>query len=322
MKAIQIRKTGEPDVLLCEDIPQPEPAAGEALVKIEAVGVNFIDIYHRSGLYPLALPAMPGLEGAGAIEALGADVTGFNVGDRVAWTSYLGSYAEFAAVPETKLVRIPDGVDSVTAAAAMLQGMTAHYLAFSTYQLTEGKTALVHAAAGGVGLLLVQMAKRAGATVIGTVSTEEKALLAQNAGADHIILYTKTDFEAETRRLTNGRGVDVVYDSVGAATFEKSLNVLRPRGMMALFGQSSGPVPPFDLGELNRKGSLFITRPSIFHYIAERRDLVDRAGDIFRWIEAGELNVRIDRTLSLAEAAEAHRLLASRQTAGKVLLIP
>jgi NADPH2:quinone reductase len=322
MKAIRIHQTGEPEVLRYEEIGQPQPGAGQALVKVEAAGLNFIDIYHRTGLYSLPLPATLGLEGAGTITALGANVTDFAVGDRVAWTSQLGSYAEYVVVPQEKLVPVPAGVSAETAAAAMLQGMTAHYLLYSTYPLKAGQTALVHAAAGGVGLLLVQMAKQIGATVIGTVSTPEKAQLAREAGADHLILYTQTDFEAETKRLTGGHGVDVVYDSVGVDTFEKSLNVLKPRGLMALFGQSSGPVPPFDLAKLNSKGSLFITRPSLFHYIAAREDLLWRSGDLFRRIEAGALNIRVDKVLPLAEAAIAHRLLAGRQTTGKVLLKP
>jgi len=322
VKAIRIHETGDLDVLRYEDVSLPEPGAGEVRVKLEAVGVNFIDIYHRTGLYPLSLPATPGLEGAGVVDAIGPDVTALRVGDRVAYSGSLGAYAEYAVVPEAKLVPVPDGVELTTAAAALLQGMTAHYLVYSTYPLKEGETALIHAAAGGVGLLLVQMAKRIGATVIGTVSTEEKARLAREAGADHVIRYTEADFEAETKHLTGGRGVDVVYDSVGQATFDKSLNVLRQRGMMVLFGQSSGPVPPFNLGLLNTKGSLYVTRPSLFHYVAQREELEWRAGDLFRWIGDGSLKVRIDRTLPLAQAAEAQRLLASRQTAGKLLLQP
>ncbi len=322
MKAIRIHETGDLDVLRYEDVPLPEPGAGEVRVRLEATGVNFIDIYHRTGLYPLSLPAIPGLEGAGVVDAVGAEVSMFKVGDRVAYSGSLGAYAEYAVVPEAKLVPVPEGVELTTAAAALLQGMTAHYLVYSTYPLKEGETTLIHAAAGGVGLLLVQMAKRIGATVIGTVSTEEKERLAREAGADHVIRYTETDFEEETKRLTEGRGVDVVYDSVGQSTFDKSLNVLRPRGMMVLFGQSSGPVPPFNLGLLNTKGSLYVTRPSLFHYVAQREELEWRAGDLFRWIGDGSLKVRVDRTLPLAQAAEAQRLLASRQTAGKLLLQP
>ncbi len=322
MQAIRVHQIGGIEQLKVEDIPVPQPADNEILVKIHAAGVNFIDIYHRTGLYPLPLPFVPGLEAAGTVEAVGNRVNDFSVGDRVAYSTQLGAYAEYAVVPAEKVVPVPDGVSLTDAAAVMLQGMTAHYLSHSTYPLQPGETALIHAAAGGVGLLLVQLAKEIGATVIGTVSTAEKEALAKDAGADHVIRYTETDFEAETMRLTAGRGVDVVYDSVGQATFEKSLNVLRPRGYMVLFGQSSGPVPPFDLGELNRKGSLFVTRPSLFHYIAERKDLLWRAGDLFDRLKTGSLKLRIDRTLPLADAAEAHQLLAARKTAGKLLLLP
>ncbi len=322
MKAIRIHETGGPEVLRYEEAPTPEPAEGEVRVKIAAAGVNFIDIYHRTGLYPLPLPATPGMEAAGVVDAVGEKVTEFKVGDHVAFSSQLGAYAEFCVVPESKLVPVPAGLDLASAAAVMLQGMTAHYLTHSTYPLKAGDTAFVHAAAGGVGLLLVQLCKMLGATVIGTVSTEEKAKLARQAGADNIILYTQTDFEEETNRLTNGQGVEVVYESVGEATFDKSLNILKSRGYMVLFGQSSGKVPPIDLQILNSKGSLFVTRPSLFHYIAARDELLQRAGDLFNWLASGELKVRIDRQLPLAEAAEAHRLLAGRQTAGKLLLMP
>jgi NADPH2:quinone reductase len=322
MKAIRIYEPGGPEKLRYEEVPLPEPGEGEVRVKIEAAGVNFIDIYHRTGLYPLSLPTTPGLEAAGVIEAVGPSVTELKVGDQVAYSSQLGAYAEYAIVPESQLVPVPPELDLASAAAVMLQGMTAHYLTHSTYPLKVGETALVHAAAGGVGLSLVQIAKRLGATVIGTVSTEEKAQLAREAGADHVILYTQTDFEEETKRLTDGAGVHVVYDSVGKTTFDKSLNVLRLRGYMVLFGQSSGPVPSFDPAILNAKGSLFLTRPVLFHYVAKREDLLWRSGDLFKWLAAGELTLRIDRKLSLAEAAEAHRLLASRQTAGKLLLVP
>lgn len=321
MKAIRVHQTGGPEVLQFEEVATPSPGPGEVLVKIAAAGINFIDIYHRVGLYPLETPFTPGLEAAGIVEAVGEGVSEFKPGDRVAYCTQLGAYAEFALVPAEKLVPVPSGVDLPTAAAVMLQGMTAHYLALDTFPLKPGHTALVHAAAGGVGLLLVQIARRQGATVIGTVSTEEKAALARQAGADHVILYTQTDFETETKKLTNGRGVDVVYDSVGVATFEKSLNVLRPRGYMVLFGQSSGKVPPVDLQILNSKGSLYVTRPTLFHYVATRQDLLRRAEDLFGWITAGQLHVRIDRKLPLSQAAEAHRLLASRQTAGKLLLV-
>ncbi len=322
MKAIRIHEVGGPEALTYEDVPRPEPAAGEARVKIEAAGVNFIDIYHRRGLYSLELPTTPGLEAAGVIEAVGPQVTEFQAGDRVAYSSHLGAYAQYAAVPTERLVPVPAGVELASAAAVMRQGMTAHYLSHSTYPLQAGETAFIHAAAGGVGLLLVQLAKQRGATVIGTVSTAEKADLAYQAGADHIIRYTETDFEAETMRLTGGQGVEVVYDSVGQSTFDKSLNILKPRGYMVLFGQSSGPVPPVDLQVLNSKGSLFVTRPSLFHHVATREELLARSGDLFRWLAEGSLSLRIDRQLPLAEAAEAHRLLASRQTMGKLLLKP
>ncbi len=322
MKAIRIYETGGPDVLKFEEIAMPSPGEGEVLVKLEVAGLNFIDIYHRTGIYPMAHPFTPGLEGAGIVEAVGEKVSLFRVGDRVAYGSHLGAYAEYAVVPEEKVVPVPKNLSMDKAVAAMLQGMTAHYLAFSTYPLKKGETTLIHAAAGGVGLLLVQMAKRAGATVVGTVSTDEKAQLAKDAGADHIIFYKDTDFESETKRITDGRGVDVVYDSVGIATFEKSLNILRPRGYMVLFGQSSGVVPPFNLGVLNQKGSLYITRPSLFHYISNRDDLLWRTKELFAWIEDGSLSLRIDRLLPLAEAAQAQTLLAARKTAGKVLLLP
>jgi NADPH2:quinone reductase len=322
MKAIQIHQTGEPDVMHLVDVPKPEPGDGEVLVNIKAIGVNFVDIYYRSGLYSQPLPYIPGLEAAGVVEAIGSGVIEFTVGDNVAFSSSPGAYAEYAVVPEANLVPVPPDLDLESAAASILQGMTAHYLAYSTYRLTSDDTCLIHAAAGGVGLLLVQLAKQAGATVIGTVSTREKAKLAEQAGADHIILYTRTDFETETKRLTGGRGVDVVYDSVGQATFEKSLNVLRPRGYLALFGQASGKVAPVDLTILNSKGSLYVTRPSLGHYLLDRDELLWRSGDVFAWLTSGEVSLRIDRQLPLADAAEAHRLLAGRKTAGKLLLIP
>lgn len=322
MKAVRIHEFGGPEVLRYEDVPRPEPGAGEALVKIAAAGVNFIDIYHRIGLYPLSLPLMLGLEAAGVVEAVGPGVTEFKPGDPVAFGSQQGAYAEYIAVPAAKLVPVPPELNLAEAAGALIQGMTAHFLSHSTYPLKNGDTALIHAAAGGVGLLLVQMAKKQGATVIGTTSTEEKAQLVRQAGADHVILYTQDDFEAETKRLTEGRGVDVVYDSVGQTTFEKSLNVLRLRGMMVLYGQSSGKVAPIDPLTLNSKGSLFLTRPSVFHYIAAREDLLWRSGDLFKWLAAGEIKLRIERQLPLAEAAEAQRLLSSRQTAGKLILVP
>jgi len=322
MKAVRVHKNGGPEVLRYEDVPIPEPGPGQARVKIEAGGLNFIDIYQRSGLYPIRLPFTLGMEGAGVVDALGPDVGEVKAGDRVAYAMELGSYAEYALAPAWRLVPLPKELDFRSAAAVMLQGMTAHYLTHSTYRLKKGETALVHAAAGGVGLLLVQVAKRLGATVFGTVSTEEKARLAKQAGADEVILYTRSDFATEIKRLTNGAGVHVVYDSVGQTTFEKSLDCLRPRGYLALFGQSSGPVPPINLATLAAKGSLFVTRPTLVHYSSSREELLKRAGDLFKWIAAGELNLRIDRTFALAQAAEAHRQLEARKTTGKVLLIP
>jgi NADPH2:quinone reductase len=305
-----------------EDAPTPTPKAGEALVKIEAIGVNFIDIYIRSGLYKNPLPLTLGQEAAGVVEVVGPNVTEVQVGDRVAYSGTPGSYAEYAVVPATRLVKVPPDLDAKSAAAAMLQGMTAHYLANTTYPLKAGDAALVHAAAGGVGLLLVQMAKMRGARVFGTVSTDVKAKLAKEAGADETILYTQQDFEAEVKRLTDGRGVQVVYDSVAKTTFEKGLNALAPRGYMVLYGQSSGPVPPFDLAQLGAKGSLFITRPSLAHYTLTREELLQRAGDVLGWIRAGQLKLTIDQTFPLKNAAEAHRRLEGRQSIGKLLLIP
>jgi NADPH2:quinone reductase len=322
MKAIVVETCGAPEVLAYRDAEPPAPKAGEALVKLAAVGLNFIDVYHRTGLYPLPRPFIPGMEAAGTVEAVGAGVTEVAVGDRVAYAMTPGAYAEYAVVPAWRLVHVPSGVSAEQAAAAMLQGMTAHYLVTSVHQLKAGETALIHAAAGGVGLLLIQMAKHLGARVIGTVSTQAKAELARAAGADEIILYTAQDFEAETRRLTNGKGVQVVYDSVGKDTFLQSLNCLAPRGMLALFGQSSGSVPPFDPGLLAQKGSLFLTRPSLAHYAATREELLWRAGEVFAWINAGSLKLRIEKTFPLAAAAEAHRQLEGRRTTGKVLLIP
>jgi NADPH2:quinone reductase len=320
MKAIRVHAVGGPEVLVLEETPSPTPGPKEALVRLSAAGVNFIDIYHRIGLYPLPLPFTPGNEGAGVVEAVGPDVTEVRPGDRVAYAMATGSYAEIAVVPVFRLVPIPDTVSFEAAAAAMLQGMTAHYLAHSTFPLAPGHQALVHAAAGGVGLLLVQMAKKRGARVLGTVSTEAKAEAARRAGADVVIRYTEEDFEAVARRETDGRGLDVVYDSVGKTTFDKSLRSLRPRGLLALFGQSSGPVPPFDPGELAKRGSLFLTRPTLAHYTLDRAELLARAGDVLSWMEKGELEVAIDRTLPLAEAGEAHQLLESRQTSGKLVL--
>jgi NADPH2:quinone reductase len=322
MKAVRVHEFGGPETLRYEDMPTPEPGQGEVLVKIAAAGVNFIDIYHRVGIYQQPLPMTLGVEGAGTVEAVGPGVTEFKPGDPVAFSGPSGADAAYTVVPAPKLVPVPAGLDLSLAAAALLQGMTAHFLTHSTFPLKQGDTTLIHAAAGGVGLLLVQVAKKLGATVIGTTSTEEKAGLVREAGADYVILYTQTDFETETKRLTDGRGVDVVYDSVGKTTFEKSLNVLRMRGMLVLFGQSSGKVPPIDPLTLNAKGSLFLTRPTVFHYTASREELLWRSGDVFNWLTAGELKVRIDHQLPLAETAEAHRLLESRQTAGKLLLIP
>jgi NADPH:quinone reductase len=322
MKAIRIHQHGGPEVLSYEDIPTPEPGPGEALVKIEAIGINFIDVYRRVGLYPVALPFTLGEEAAGTVAALGPGVENLRVGDRVAYASVAGAYAEYAVVPAARLVPIPAGLDSRQAAAAMLQGMTAHYLTHSTYPIQPGDQVLVHAAAGGAGLLVVQMAKRRGARVFGTVSTEAKAALARAAGADEVILYTQADFEAEIKRLTGGRGLDAVFDSVGQTTFDKSLNCLRPRGYMVLFGQSSGPVAPFNPQTLNAKGSLFLTRPTLGHYILTRDELLERAGDVLGWAAAGELTLRIDSEFQLAQAADAHRRLESRATSGKLLLIP
>jgi NADPH:quinone reductase len=322
MKAIQVRETGGPEKMELVDLPRPVPGPGQALVKIAASGVNFIDVYFRTGLYKAELPATLGSEAAGTVDSIGPGVADLAPGDRVAYAMARGSYAQYAVVPAAQLVKVPAGVDLQTAAAAMLQGMTAHYLTHSTFALKSGDTCLVHAAAGGVGLLLGQMARRIGARVFGTVSTEAKAQLAKQAGADEVVFYTDQDFEAEVKRLTGGRGVDVVYDSVGATTFDKSLNCLRPRGMLALFGQSSGPVPPFDPNILNAKGSLFLTRPSLGQYCATREELLWRAGDVLGWVASGQLKIRIDRAYPLAEAAQAHRALEGRHTAGKLILIP
>jgi NADPH2:quinone reductase len=322
MKAIQVKQPGGPEAMELVELPVPTPKASEAVVKVAASGVNFIDVYNREGRYKVALPFVLGQEGAGTITAVGKEVKSVKPGDRVAWTSVLGSYAEYVAVPADRLVLIPAGVTDQQAAAAMLQGMTAHYLAYDTYPLKRGETALVHAAAGGVGLLLVQMAHGIGARVIATVSTQEKARLAREAGADEIILYTQADFEAETKRLTGGKGVDVVYDSVGKTTFEKGLNVLRPRGMMVLYGGSSGAVPPFDLIALSQKGSLFVTRPTLAHYTATREELVMRSSAVFGMMAAGKLKLRIEHKYPLAEAQRAHRDLEGRKTTGKLLLIP
>ncbi|MFZ1938087.1 MAG: quinone oxidoreductase, partial [Terracidiphilus sp.] len=322
MKAIQIEATGGPEVLQLVELPIPEPGPGQVLVRIEAAGVNFIEIYFRKGVYKSAFPLIPGSEAAGTVEELGPGVTGFKPGDAVASTSFMGSYAEYALVPAAQLVKLPDGLSMEQAAAAMLQGMTAHYLTHSTYPLKAGDTALVHAGAGGVGLLLTQMAVMQGARVITTVSTAAKAELSREAGASDVILYNEQDFEAEVKRLTNGKGVDVVYDSVGKTTFDKSLNCLRPRGLLALFGASSGPVPPFDLIQLNSKGSLFITRPTLWHYIATRAELESRSGDVLGWAASGKLKLRTEYTYPLADAAQAQIDLEERKTTGKILLVP
>ena len=322
MKAIRVKALGGPEVLTLEDIPDPKPAPGEAVVKLEAAGLNYIDVYYRTGLYKAQLPITLGVEGGGVVTEVGPNVTEVKAGDRVAYSGVLGSYAQFAAVPAARLVKLPEGLDGKMGAAAMLQGMTAHYLSHATYPLKPGDWCLVHAAAGGVGLLLCQMAKMRGARVIGTVSTEAKAKLAREAGADEVILYTTQDFEAEVKRITGGAGVPVVYDSVGKTTFDKSLNCLAPRGVMVLYGQSSGPVPSLDPAILNQKGSLFLTRPSLVHHTATRQELLQRSGDVLGWIKAGKLKLRIDLTLPLAQAADAHRQLEGRQTTGKVLLIP
>jgi len=322
MKAIRIHNHGGPEVLAYEDVAVPEPRAGEARVKIEASGVNFIDIYHRTGLYPMNRPCILGSEGAGVVDAVGEGVIEVKQGDRVAYAMIPGSYAEYAVVPAGKLVPVPDDIDAKSAAGIMLQGMTAHYLTHSTYPLQKDETALVHAAAGGVGLLLVQVAKMLGARVIGTVSTEAKADLVRKAGADEIILYTQADFLAEAKRITNGQGVHVVYDSVGATTFEKSLDCLRPRGYLVLFGQSSGPVAAFDPAKLAAKGSLFLTRPSLAHYTLTRAELLRRATDLFDWMQAGKLKLRIEKSLPLQDASEAQQLLEKRRTTGKLILVP
>jgi NADPH2:quinone reductase len=321
MKAIRVDAPGGPEAMHLVDVPEPEPREGEALVRIEAAGVNFIDVYYRTGAYPLSFPLVLGQEGAGVIVSVGPRVTEVTAGDRVAFGAASGAYAELASVPAAKLVPVPDGVTTKQAAAVMVQGLTAHYLATSTYPLKSGDTCLVHAAAGGVGLLLSQIARLRGARVFGTVSSEEKAKLAREAGAE-TILYTKEDFAAEVRRRTGGAGVHVVYDGVGRDTFDRSLDSLVRRGMMVLFGQSSGPVPAIDPQILNKKGSLFLTRPTIAHYTRTPEELRARAADVFGWIAAGNVNVRIFRELPLGQAAEAHRLLESRQTTGKLLLAP
>ncbi len=304
-----------------KEIPVPSPGPDDVLIHLGASGINFIDIYQRTGQYEVDLPYVLGLEGAGVVKEVGSNVVDFSIGDSAAYSGVPGSYAEYISAPADRLVQLPEGLKIQEGAAVMLQGMTAHYLAFSTYPLRQGNSCLIHAAAGGVGLLLVQMARQCGARVIGTVSTEEKATIAKEAGADNIILYTEKDFEKEVRRLTDGKGVDVVYDSVGKSTFEKSLKSLSPRGCMVLYGQSSGPVPPLDLQVLNKLGSLFLTRPSLGHYISDRSSLKRRAGEVLQWVLSGKLKLRIEYTFTLSDASEAHRNLEERKTTGKVLLI-
>ena len=321
MKAIRVSAHGGPEALRLEDMAEPRPARGEALVRVEAAGVNFVEVYQRKGQYAMTLPYTPGTEGAGIVTALGDGVTTVQVGDRVVSQSFRGSYAEYAIVPAERLVGIPDGITTKVAAAAMLQGLTAQYLTTSTYALQPADWCLVHAAAGGVGLLLCQIARMRGALAIGTVSTEEKARLAREAGAHATINYTSQDFVEEVRRLTAGKGVKVVYDSVGATTFQGSLNALAPRGLLALFGQSSGPVPPFDPQVLNQKGSLFLTRPTLAHYVPSREDLLARASELFGWILSGALKIRVHAEFPLGQAGKAHQALESRETTGKVLLL-
>ena len=322
MKAIRVHSPGGSEALRYEDVPQPAPGAGQVLVTVEAAGVNFVDVYQRTGLYKVALPFTLGQEAAGVVTAVGSGVSEVKVGDRVAYCHVMGAYAEYAVVPADRIVRLPEGVSTQQGAAAMLQGMTAYYLASATYPLKPGDVCLVHAAAGGVGLLLCQIAQLRGARVIGTVSTRAKATLAREAGAEDVILYTEQDFEVEVKRLTQGAGLQVVYDSVGKTTFDKGLNCLARRGLMVLYGQSSGPVGSFDPLLLSQKGSLFLTRPTLGDYIATRAELLERAGEVLGWIKSGKLKLRIDHEFPLAQAAEAHRALEGRKTTGKVLLIP
>jgi NADPH2:quinone reductase len=322
MKAIRVHQVGGPGALQYEEVPPPEPGPRTALVRVEAAGVNFIDVYHRTGRYPLPTPFGLGMEAAGVVESIGPEVSDLSPGDRVAYAMERGGYAEYAVVPAWKLVPLPEGIDMRQGAAVMLQGMTAHYLATNTFSLHAGHTALVHAAAGGVGSLLVQIASRRGARVIATVSSAEKADRARRLGAEEVIRYEQVDFESEVKRITGGAGVDVVYDSVGQTTFLKGLNCLRPRGLMALYGAASGPVAPLDPQVLNQKGSLYLTRPSLGHYAANREELLHRAGELFSWMGAGELRVRIDRAFPLEAAADAHRYIEARKTQGKLLLIP
>jgi NADPH:quinone reductase len=320
--AVRIHRTGGEEVLQLDEVPIPSAGPRDAILRLRASGVNFIDVYHRVGLYNVSLPFTLGMEGAGEVVEIGSEVRDLEVGDRVAYQGVAGSYAQYAKVPAERLVRVPPEVDLELAAAVMLQGMTAHYLTHSAYAVTENTTCLVHAAAGGVGLLLCQIASRRGAHVIGTVSTSKKAEVARSAGARDIVLYAEQDFEVEVKRITRGKGVDVVYDSVGQSTFDRSLKCLKPRGFMVLFGQSSGPVPPFDPQILNQRGALFLTRPSLGPYVQEREELLWRSTDLFRWIVEGKLRVHIDRKYALPDAGRAHRDLESRSTTGKLLLIP
>jgi NADPH2:quinone reductase len=322
MKAIQIREIGGPEVLELVELPIPAPGPGQVLIRVEAIGVNFIEIYFRKGQYKATLPLVPGSEAAGTVEELGPGVNRFKAGDAVASVGVLGSYAEYALVPAAQLVKVPNGISPEHAAAALLQGMTAHYLAYATYPLKAGDTALIHAGAGGVGLLLTQMAARIGARVITTVSSADKADLSREAGASDVILYTDQDFVSEVKRLTNGKGVDVVYDSVGKTTFDGSLNCLHPRGLLALFGGSSGAVPPFDLIQLSAKGSLFVTRPSLWHYVATREELECRANAVLGWVADGSLTLRKEHLYALDEAGQAHSDMENRKTTGKILLEP
>ncbi len=322
MKAVRVKEYGGPEVMSYEDIDTPTPADDEVLVNIEAAGINYIDTYQRSGLYQIPLPATLGLEAAGTVTETGSSVSRFKVGDRVAYTNVAGAYADFAAVPEDKLVSLPEGVSFEQGAAAMLQGCTAHYLCQSTYKVQSGDRCLIHAAAGGVGLILIQMVKMMGGFVIGTVSTEEKAQLAKEAGADEIILYSEQDFEQEVKRITDGAGVNVAYDSVGKSTFEKSVDCLSRFGYMVLYGNASGPVTEFNPATLGPKGSLFLTRPTLFDYLATREDLDWRSGDVFKWIADGKINLRLEHFYPLADVQQAHQALEGRQTTGKVILKP
>ncbi|MBZ5697730.1 MAG: quinone oxidoreductase [Acidobacteriia bacterium] len=322
MKAIQVQKPGGPEALTLVDIPVPKPKPNEVVVKVSAAGINFIDVYFREGRYPAALPFVSGQEASGIVSEVGAEVKSFKPGDRVAYTGIMGANAEYAAVPADRLVRVPEGITQQQAAAAMLQGMTAHYLVYDTYPLKKGETALIHAAAGGVGRLLVQMAKNIGARVLATTGTEDKAKLAREAGADEVIVYSQQDFEAETKRLTGGKGVHVIYDGVGKTTFDKDLNILRPRGYLVLFGAASGAVPPFDLVRLSQKGSLYVTRPTLVNYIATHEELQQRAAQVLNMISNETVKLRIEHIYPLRDVQQAHRDLEARKTTGKLLLIP